>query len=72
MSLTWSRGSDGAHRFSYDRKLLASSDTTSDVFCRFLSFSVFYSSLTSLRFSIQCQAAIARFLVAVLADNRRK
>ena len=32
MVLTWSRGSDGAHRFSCDRKLLASSDTTSDIF----------------------------------------
>ena len=61
MVLTWSRGSDGAHRFSCDRKLLASSDTTSDIFRRFLSFRVFDSSFTSLLFSKQCQAAVARF-----------
>ena len=72
MVLTWSRGSDGAHRFSCDRKLLASSDTTSDIFRRFLSFRVFDSSFTSLLFSKQCQAAIARFLVAVLAGDRRE
>ena len=72
MVLNWSRGSDGAHRFSCDRKLLASSDTTSDIFRRFLSFRVFDSSFTSLLFSKQCQAAIARFLVAVLAGDRRE
>ena len=72
MVLTWSRGSDGAHRFSCDRKLLASSDTTSDIFRRILSFRVFDSSFTSLLFSKQCQAAIARFLVAVLAGDRRE
>ena len=55
MVLTWSRGSDGAHRFSCDRKLLASSDTTSDIFRRFLLFRVFDSSFTSLLFSKQCQ-----------------
>ena len=55
--LTWSRGSDSAHRFSCDRKLLASSNTKSDILCRFLSFRVFGSSLTSLFFSKQCQVA---------------